>query len=668
MRFDEIIATVAGLLAPDPAADGFPELVAGGFDPAYPVEIAPCPRPLLASEIEGETVICGRISMPEDHDTPDGQRVRLFFTVLKSHSDYPSPDPLVHLHGGPGSGILGSFAGFSQLFDPFRQTRDVVMFDQRAAGLSGTSTSCFEALRAHIDVLVAPGFDGYGVEPIADGEGLTAACSAELRAQDIDLSNYNTLENALDVRAVMTGLGYETYNLYGISYGTKLSLEVMRSAPEGLRAVIIDGVAPPSVKLYDTVAQPLDEAIQMVVDLCGADADCDKAYPDLGGVIRQVLATAAAGDLVVAGEPMPVEGAMLPFMIRNGAYRKESLTPYIPALMYELTEDAQPVWESLIAKGFAFDTLSDLQAEEVRKKVKGLEGDPLRAAETVLAEADLFKAAEVALVGSIEELRLAMQRDRELGPLGALFDRELERAGGAWTSDPEAALAVARDYLALQTGAGDKARLLEFVTRHFDDDVRLRALIEAMNEAELAQVFRVIAFAADRPEHEYLKNVHLGIYACQEDVPYNSIDGYKEVSAGLNFPAITEIWLAEMGRFYEMCATFEPAPRDGFHDPIVSDIPTLSIGSGWDIQTAASWAEVAVEPLTNGQSIIIPEAGHGAIIYQPCVVDMSVAFINDPTIEIDDRCRMAAMPEFWIRPVKEDAAGEDLDSASEAQP
>ena len=139
---------------------------------------------------------------------------------------------------------MGDFAGVAQIFEPFRETRDVVMFDQRAAGLSGKSTSCFGAMQANIDALIAPDFEEYGTAAIKDGPSLTAQCVAELKAQDIDLSKYNTLENARDVRAVLTGLGYETYNLYGISYGTKLSLGVMRSVPEGLRSVILDGVAP----------------------------------------------------------------------------------------------------------------------------------------------------------------------------------------------------------------------------------------------------------------------------------------------------------------------------------------------------------------------------------------------------------------------------------------
>ncbi len=43
-------------------------------------------------------------------------------------------------------------------------------------------------------------------------------------------------------------------------------------------------------------------------------------------------------------------------------------------------------------------------------------------------------------------------------------------------------------------------QIVATVARHFDDDEWLPALIETMNEEELAQVYRVIAVAADKPE------------------------------------------------------------------------------------------------------------------------------------------------------------------------
>lgn len=80
---------------------------------------------------------------------------------------------------------------------------------------------------------------------------------------------------------MMHTLGYPVYNFYGVSYGTKLGQEVMRSASDGLRSVMLDSVAPVQVPIYDTLALPHAEAIQGIFDVCTADAKCAADYPDL---------------------------------------------------------------------------------------------------------------------------------------------------------------------------------------------------------------------------------------------------------------------------------------------------------------------------------------------------------------------------------------------------
>jgi hypothetical protein len=78
--------------------------------------------------------------------------------------------------------------------------------------------------------------------------------------------------------------------------------------------------------------------------------------------------------------------------------------------------------------------------------------------------------------------------------------------------------------------------------------------------------------------------------------------------------------------------------RANWHEPVTSAIPTLSFGSLYDVQTPASWAKVAIEKLSNAQAFMIPEAGHGAVVYQPCVAEMGVAFIDNPQRKFDNAC------------------------------
>ncbi|MEW9837662.1 alpha/beta hydrolase [Mesorhizobium marinum] len=665
MSFDKIVGLIASLLAGDPVDPAFERLSAGGYNATTPVTMRSCPRPLGLYEIERKTLFCGAVSVPEDHARPDGRRIELAFAIMKSHSSYPEPDPLVYLHGGPGTGNLEGLRGFAKVFDKFRQNRDVIMFDERAAGLSGHSTTCYEALTTNIlDIARKTAEATTQKDGDTSPSKLAADCISELRASGIDLAKYNTYENALDVRAVVTALGYESYNLYGISYGTKLALEVMRSVPEGVRAVIIDGVAPPSVHLYDTLAQPGSEAVTFLLDQCRTNPACDSAYPELNDKLRQAFTNAAEGKIVVRGKKMPPQFVQVLFDRRNGDREHRSYTPYLPAVIYEMARgENMPTLEMLVDEELS---LPRYGIADARKLVATRGDEEQRYFNLALAEAEATKGNEASLELTISELKDALHRSRVLGPLASLFDEEMSRASQPVLADPEKAKAALADMAALQNKIASKDELRRFVGDYFsgESQARLLALIDAMSETELRGVFSGIRTSVGKAESGIVGSSHLWIYACQEDLPYNTLEQYKKVTAGLEWPQIGIAWDGLAEEFYAVCRLFEPQPRAGFHDPVVSDIPTLAIGSAWDTQTAASWAKLATDTLPRSQSFVIPEAGHGAIAYQPCVAEMGAAFINNPARTLDDRCPASLKPDFHIAPWAGDETSADKAKAN----
>ena len=140
MDYQYILTLIAALTGQ--GGDDFAALKSG----ATPVTQIVCPRPLPANDVEGKTVFCGTVEVPEDNAKPDGKKIPLKFTVLKSWSQYPEPDPVVYLQGGPGGSALKQIPLLASTFEAFRKTRDVVFWDQRSAGLSGQSVKCFNAL------------------------------------------------------------------------------------------------------------------------------------------------------------------------------------------------------------------------------------------------------------------------------------------------------------------------------------------------------------------------------------------------------------------------------------------------------------------------------------------------------------------------------------------
>ena len=97
-----LIASLSGTPSPDP----FLGLRAASQQPNAVVSFEACPRPLPANEIEGVSLICGRVKVPEDRSKAGGRTVSLAFAVLKATSRYPEADPVIYLQGGPGGSAV----------------------------------------------------------------------------------------------------------------------------------------------------------------------------------------------------------------------------------------------------------------------------------------------------------------------------------------------------------------------------------------------------------------------------------------------------------------------------------------------------------------------------------------------------------------------------------
>lgn len=80
----------------------------------------------------------------------------------------------------------------------------------------------------------------------------------------------------------------------------------------------------------------------------------------------------------------------------------------------------------------------------------------------------------------------------------------------------------------------------------------------------------------------------------------------------------------------------------------MSDIPTLVLNGTLDTQTSMHWGAEAADGLTNARNYIIPEAGHGSIMYQPCAQDIATAFVNDPAASLDTSCIDEILPPFVL--------------------
>jgi pimeloyl-ACP methyl ester carboxylesterase len=110
-----------------------------------------------------------------------------------------------------------------------------------------------------------------------------------------DVRLYTTPIAMDDLDDVRAALGYDTINVYGISYGAQAALQYLRQYPARVRSMVLVGVATPAGKQPLTFARAAHHAMGMVIADCAADAACRAAFPDLERDFQAVLAAFDTG-------------------------------------------------------------------------------------------------------------------------------------------------------------------------------------------------------------------------------------------------------------------------------------------------------------------------------------------------------------------------------------
>ena len=176
---------------------------------------------------------CGAIEVPVDRVRPDGRQMKLSFAVFR-HTDDGSTatDALFATDGGPGVANIANRDSLTYIGGSLTDDRDLVVIDHRGTGQSG-AVDCPRLQRIIGDI---------GVDP----ETLTRAVGACGRQLGPDADRYGSGDVAMDMEDVRKALGYDSIDLYGLSYGGVFLAAYATRYPEHLRAVVVDAGVPVS--------------------------------------------------------------------------------------------------------------------------------------------------------------------------------------------------------------------------------------------------------------------------------------------------------------------------------------------------------------------------------------------------------------------------------------
>ena len=374
---------------------------------------------------------CGYLSVPENRDRPDERRIRLAVAVFPARVTELHP-AVVYLEGGPGGEALEVLEfSYEYLVEPFDADRTVVVFDQRGVGFSEPALSCAALVDLSYALLDEDLSTG---DLVARQTAVLNECRQGWLNEGIDLTRYNSAESAADVADLRVALGFEEWDLYGVSYGTRLALTVMRDHPDGIRSVILDSTYPPEVDGIALILRGASRAFDELFSACDSSPVCSSTFGDLETLLYSVVdeLNSSPAELQVinyrtgARHPALLDGNGLLTLVFQSMY-SEDLFPRIPQLLADVRDGHYLGASSLLS--------------------------------LFLIQEDFFSVGQFLSVGCNEEVPFSdpalVRTEHEAHPLlaplteGALIQSDLAfefcRTWGAGAADPIEAEPVASD-------------------------------------------------------------------------------------------------------------------------------------------------------------------------------------------------------------------------------
>lgn len=581
-----------------------------------------CPLP-LAGEKEGETYYCGVYTVPQDYANPEGATLNLAFQVLKARNATPLPDPIVFLAGGPGQSGIVSAAG--QLYGDLRQERDLVFPAQRGTLFSHRLAleECVALLgeqmgRSELNAF-AESFAGldavdrslpyaeYLAQYTQRAGAINQRCHGAFRAAGLDPAQFTTANSAQDLVGLLAALGYDSYNLHGVSYGARLVLETLRRHPDApVRSVVLDSPVDPTADRLASAASAVHDSVMRLFEVCAADAACNAAYPDLVARTTALIDRLAAQPITAGDQTVDVDA-----FITQLTDLSNTRANYLPRMIAELEA------------GDATTYLALRSGEAGSQPPEGSITSP----------------------GIHQLVRQISEAASEANPQDIMGNIRIvaEIVSAAQKAQPQAAMKK----LAQEKLAGSE-RLPAIL-----------ASIDNLSPADLALLASSTGVSSDKPDKAAVqkvtdaqqKNAALFMLAgivCHEQLPFSDVDAALARNSSLPIPALAAsgaLLATEVGN----CENYpmgEPDPS--YNQPVSSDLPVLILQGEFDVRTPLANGQALAQQLRNATLAVIPQMGHETWTGSGCVAQIASSFIRNSDQAPDLACLQARQERFVL--------------------
>lgn len=210
-----------------------------------------------------EAVQCVRILVPMAYDhhgnaRHDQRKIRLELHRIPARGERLGT--LLLISGGPGEPSVLRYLPTDRLPAKVREHFDIVAYDPRGIGASSPNILC-------------------DTNPQMDSKVFVESCMA--KTNPAFLPHIGTFEAAHDIEHIRRALGEDKLNIIGYSYGSKVAMRYALHHPEGVRAMVLDGIINVHLPLYHQQVRQqrgFQQAAERFLAVCRKNADCPFAH------------------------------------------------------------------------------------------------------------------------------------------------------------------------------------------------------------------------------------------------------------------------------------------------------------------------------------------------------------------------------------------------------
>ena len=227
---------------------------------------------------------CAELEVPLDYEKPDGTKISIALVRIPADKEYDYQGILLTNPGGPGG------SGFDFLVSSGEELQnevglysfDLIGFDPRGVDRSnGLRCETDEELDRFSYLDYTPD-NADEKKTLDEYESDESTCENRLGSF---IRHYSTENTARDMDRIREGMGVESINYLGISYGTYLGGVYATLFPDRVSAMVLDGGFDPQgdtlEQEYATQARGFEEAFSNWITWCESNEACEFSSEDV---------------------------------------------------------------------------------------------------------------------------------------------------------------------------------------------------------------------------------------------------------------------------------------------------------------------------------------------------------------------------------------------------